>query len=100
MKLKKKEDQRVDTLILLEGGTKYPWEEIQRQSVKQRLKEGPLHSGKLVLIFIDMCTFHCSSREFLFRSNRNRCKKPNQTKPNQPQRKTSNGYIYKTTKLH
>jgi hypothetical protein len=23
----------------LEGGTKYPWKEIQRQNVKQRLKE-------------------------------------------------------------
>ena len=25
----------------LERGTKYPWEELQRQSVEQRLKEGP-----------------------------------------------------------
>jgi hypothetical protein len=25
----------------LEGGTKYPWEEIQRQSLEQRLKEKP-----------------------------------------------------------
>jgi hypothetical protein len=25
----------------LEGGSKYPWEEIQRQSVEQRLKERP-----------------------------------------------------------
>ena len=39
MKLKKKEDQTVDTSVLLRSGTKYPWEEIQRQSVKQRLKE-------------------------------------------------------------
>jgi hypothetical protein len=39
MKLKKKEDQSVDNLVLLiEGGTKYPWEELQRQSVKQKLK--------------------------------------------------------------
>jgi hypothetical protein len=27
--------------FFLEGGTKYSWEEIQRQSVKQRLKERP-----------------------------------------------------------
>jgi hypothetical protein len=39
MKLKKKEDQSVDTLILLRKGAKYPWEELQRQSVEQRLKE-------------------------------------------------------------
>jgi hypothetical protein len=40
MKLKKKEDQSVDTLILLRrGNKKYPWEKIQRQSVEQRLKE-------------------------------------------------------------
>ena len=25
----------------LEGGTKYPWEELQRQSVEQKLKERP-----------------------------------------------------------
>jgi hypothetical protein len=43
MKLKKK-DQSVNTLILLisgGGGTKFPWEEIQSQSVGQRLKERP-----------------------------------------------------------
>jgi hypothetical protein len=39
MKLKKKEGQRMDIFILLRSGTKYPWEEIQRQSVEQRLKE-------------------------------------------------------------
>jgi hypothetical protein len=41
MKLKKKEDQSMDTLVLLRRGTKYPWEKIQRQSVEQRLKERP-----------------------------------------------------------
>ena len=41
MKLKKKEDQSVDTLDLLRRGTKYPWEEIQRQSVQPRIKERP-----------------------------------------------------------
>jgi hypothetical protein len=28
-------------LSFLEGGIKYPWEEIQRQSMEQRLKERP-----------------------------------------------------------
>jgi hypothetical protein len=41
MKLKKKEDQSIDIWSFLEGGTKYPLEEIQRQSVEQRLKERP-----------------------------------------------------------
>jgi hypothetical protein len=36
MKPKKKEDQSVDTSILL-GGKKHPWKELQ--SVEQRLKE-------------------------------------------------------------
>jgi hypothetical protein len=33
MKLKKKEDQSVDISVLLRGGNKCPWEEIQRHSV-------------------------------------------------------------------
>jgi hypothetical protein len=37
MKLKK-EEQSVDTWSFLEGGTKYPWKELQRQSVEQRPK--------------------------------------------------------------
>ena len=37
----KKEDQSVDTLVFLRRDTKYPWENIQRQSVEQRLKERP-----------------------------------------------------------
>jgi hypothetical protein len=41
VKLKKKEDQSVDTKSFLEGGTKYPWEELQRQSVEQRVKDRP-----------------------------------------------------------
>ena len=40
LKLKKREDQSVDTLILRRG-IKISWEEIQRQSVEQRLKESP-----------------------------------------------------------
>jgi hypothetical protein len=32
MKLKKKEDHSVDTMVLLRRGSKYPWEEIQRQT--------------------------------------------------------------------
>jgi hypothetical protein len=39
MKLKKKEDQSVDTSILLRARTKFPWEDIQRKRVEQRLKE-------------------------------------------------------------
>jgi hypothetical protein len=34
--------QSVDTAIFLaEGATKYPWKELQRQSVEQRLEERP-----------------------------------------------------------
>jgi hypothetical protein len=40
MKLKKKEDQSVDTLILLRRGNKIPMEGVI-QSSEQRLKEGP-----------------------------------------------------------
>jgi hypothetical protein len=39
MKLKKKEDQSVDTSAFLERGSKYPWEEIQRQKLEQKVKE-------------------------------------------------------------
>jgi hypothetical protein len=41
MKFKKKEDPSVDTSNLLRSVTKYPWEEIHRQSVEKRLKERP-----------------------------------------------------------
>jgi hypothetical protein len=41
MKLKKKEDQIVDTSFLLRMGTKYPWKELQRQSSELRQKERP-----------------------------------------------------------
>jgi hypothetical protein len=40
MKLKKKEDQSVDTLVLLRRGNKIPMGG-DRQSVEQRLKERP-----------------------------------------------------------
>jgi hypothetical protein len=40
MKLKK-EDQSVDTSLLLRWGTKYPWKELQRQISEQSLKERP-----------------------------------------------------------
>jgi hypothetical protein len=39
-KLKKKEDQSVDTLVLHRRGNKI-WAKIQRQNVEQRLKERP-----------------------------------------------------------
>jgi hypothetical protein len=42
MKFKKKEEAKVWILqSFLEGGTKYPWKELQRQSSEQRLKERP-----------------------------------------------------------
>jgi hypothetical protein len=41
MKLKKNEDQSVDTLPLLRIGNNHPWKELQRQSVKLRQKDGP-----------------------------------------------------------
>ena len=41
MKFKKKENQSVDTLIFLRRGIKIPREDIQRQSMEQRLKERP-----------------------------------------------------------
>jgi hypothetical protein len=36
MKIKKKEDQGVDTSFLLRIGKKYPWKELQRQSLELR----------------------------------------------------------------
>jgi hypothetical protein len=41
MKLKKNKYQSVDTLPLLELGTKHPWKELQRQSLELRGKDGP-----------------------------------------------------------
>jgi hypothetical protein len=40
-KIKNKEDQHVNTSFPLRIGTKYPWKEIQRQSLKVRGKDGP-----------------------------------------------------------
>jgi hypothetical protein len=40
MKLKKKENTSMNTSIL-EGETKHPQEEIQRQSMEQKIKERP-----------------------------------------------------------
>jgi hypothetical protein len=41
MKVKKKEDQSVDTLPLLRIGNNHPWKELQRQSLELRQKDGP-----------------------------------------------------------
>jgi hypothetical protein len=41
MKLKKNEDQSVDTLRLLRIGNNHPWKELQRQSLELRQKDGP-----------------------------------------------------------
>jgi hypothetical protein len=40
MKLKKNEDQSVDTLPLLRIGNNYPWKELQIQSLELRQKDG------------------------------------------------------------
>jgi hypothetical protein len=37
MKLKKKDDQTMDTMVLLRRRNKIPMEELQRQNVEQRL---------------------------------------------------------------
>jgi hypothetical protein len=39
MKLKKKEDQSVNTLPLLRSGNNHPWKELQRQSLELRQKD-------------------------------------------------------------
>jgi hypothetical protein len=41
LKVKKKEDQSVDTLPLLSIGNNHPWKELQRQSLELRQKDGP-----------------------------------------------------------
>jgi hypothetical protein len=41
MKLKKNEDQSMDTLPLLRIGNNHPWKELQRQSLELRQKDGP-----------------------------------------------------------
>jgi hypothetical protein len=40
-KMKKKEDQSVDTLFPLRMGNKTQWRDLQRQSLELRWKEGP-----------------------------------------------------------
>jgi hypothetical protein len=39
IKLKKTEDQSVDTSVLLKRGTEFPWSYRDKESVEQRLKE-------------------------------------------------------------
>ena len=39
-KIKKKEDQCMDTSFLLRIGNKIPWKELQRQSLELRQKDG------------------------------------------------------------
>ena len=41
MKLKKKENQSMDIKVLLEGGTKYPWEEIHKEWSRDQRKGHP-----------------------------------------------------------
>jgi hypothetical protein len=49
MKLKKNEDQSVDTLPLLRIGNNHPWKESQRQRLELRQKVGP---SKIVIFRI------------------------------------------------
>ena len=41
MKLKKNEDQSMDTLPLLRIENNHPWKELQRQRLELRQKDGP-----------------------------------------------------------
>ena len=41
MKLKKNEEQNLDTLPFLELRTKHPWKELQRQNLELRRKDVP-----------------------------------------------------------
>jgi hypothetical protein len=52
MKLKKNEEQSVDTLPLLRIGNNHPWKELQRQSLEMRQKGGPSK---------DACSFNGSN---------------------------------------
>ena len=45
MKLKKNQDQSVNTLPLLIIGTKHPWKELQRQSLELKQKDGPFRNA-------------------------------------------------------
>ena len=62
MKLKKKEEGSMDTLILLEVGIEYPQEEIQRQSVEVRLSKRPSRdcsSQGSISYTVTMPRYHC-----------------------------------------
>jgi hypothetical protein len=45
MKLKKNEDQSVDTLPLLRIGNNHPWKELQRQSLELRQRMDHLETA-------------------------------------------------------
>ena len=45
MKLKKNEEQSVDTLLILRIGNNHPWKELQRQSLELRQKDEPSHTS-------------------------------------------------------
>ena len=45
MKLKKNEDQSVDTLPLLRIGNNHPWKELQKQSLELRQKMDHLETA-------------------------------------------------------
>ena len=68
MKLKKKEDKGVDSSVLLRRGNKYPWEEIQRKSMEQRLKERPSRdcpTWRSILYTATKPTHYCRCQQVL-----------------------------------
>jgi hypothetical protein len=68
MKLKKKEEGSVNTLVLLRRGTKYPWEDIQTQSVEQRLQERPSRDSPIcgfIPYTVTKPTHYCGCQQVL-----------------------------------
>jgi hypothetical protein len=63
MKLKKNEDQSVDTSILLRRGTKNPWKKLQRKSVEQRLKEWPSRDCQGSIKYTTKLRYYCGCQQ-------------------------------------
>jgi hypothetical protein len=58
LKLKKKEDQSVDTLPFLELVTKHPWKELHRQSLEVRRKDGLSRDCHIPVSILQSKHFH------------------------------------------
>jgi hypothetical protein len=65
MKLKKKDDQVWMLQSFLEGGIKYSWEKIQRQSVEQRLKERASRDFTTIPYIVTKPRHYCGCHEVL-----------------------------------